>query len=63
MRFVKLGKLFYPRDDKADEFLKTFPNSRGSRKSLTVPQISILKDLGVHLQIEKQGDRNARDDD
>lgn len=60
MIFLKMGKLYYPRNKIADDFLKSFPHSRGARKALTEAQIDVLFDLGVSIQIQQQGENNAR---
>lgn len=44
---------FYPTDCKAQRFVDAFPTSSGKRKSLTLDQMHILKDLGIPFVIKE----------
>ncbi len=44
---------FYPNDFNAKRFVEAFPTSSGKRKSLTLTQMHLLKDLGVPFVIKE----------
>ncbi len=44
---------FYPTDPNAIKFVEAFPTSSGKRKSLTLNQMHLLKDLGVPFVIKE----------
>lgn len=56
---------FYPANVKAKMFVEAFPHSSGKRKSLTLEQIRIMKEIGITFIIKesfnhkKQGESNA----
>lgn len=43
--------LFYPENQKAKKFVEAFPHSSGNRKSLTLHQMYIMKEMGVPFVI------------
>lgn len=52
---------FYPTDTNAMRFVDAFPHSSGKRKSLTLDQLQILKEIGAPFVVREQiniGDEN-----
>lgn len=51
---VHYGKnLFYPINELAKRFVEAFPSSSGRRKSLTLVQLNIMKEMGVPFSVSR----------
>lgn len=56
MEFRKVRSVYCPLDEEAIAFVRSFPNSRGARKSLTEDQIGKLIELGISVDIRVRVD-------
>ena len=45
---------FYPESSIAKKFVEAFPGSSGKRKSLTLNQMHIMKELGIDFEIKEK---------
>lgn len=43
---------FYPENQQAKKFVEAFPHSTGKRKSLTLDQMQVMKEIGIYFVIK-----------